>query len=168
MPKNKFKPLTKGNAAILAALAVISFTVSGFANSPAASAAPTSVQNPSLEQVTNGTPNCFEQSGWGTNTANWSLTTAAHTGTVAQAVAVSGYTNGDRKLLMTENTTCAPAVTPGATYNLSVWYESTSAANSLTVFTHSGAGWTYWTDLKTLPAAAGWTLAVWKWNAHNG
>jgi hypothetical protein len=123
-----------------------------------ASAAPTSVQNPSLEQTTNGTPNCFTQGGWGTNTVAWSLV-AGHTGTVAQQVVVSGYTNGDRKLMPTENATCAPAVTPGSSYTLSVWYKSTTATNHLTVFTHSAAGWTYWTDLAALPVSANWTQA---------
>jgi hypothetical protein len=126
---------------------------------PAASAAPTAVPNASLEQVTAGQPNCFSRSGWGTNTAAWALTTAAHSGQVAQSVAVSGYASGDRKLLITENATCAPAVTPGQMYTLSVFYRSTTAANSLTVFRHSTAGWTYWTDLKALPAAASWTQA---------
>ncbi len=126
---------------------------------PKASAAPTAVLNPDLEQVTNGAPNCFEQSGWGGNTASWSLTTAAHSGTVAQSITISNYTSGDRKLLMTESNSCAPALTPGTTYNLSVWYKSTGTANSLTVFRHSAAGWEYWTDLKSLPAAASWTQA---------
>lgn len=124
---------------------------------PAVSAAPTALVNPGLEQTSNDIPNCYEQSGYGANTAAWSLTTATHGGTVAQSVAVSNYTNGDRKLMMAENTTCAPAVTPGMSYTLSVWYKSTSAANSLTVFRHSTAGWTYWTDLKALAAAADWT-----------
>jgi hypothetical protein len=124
-----------------------------------AAAAPTAVQNPSLEQVTGGQPSCFSRGGWGTSTVTWSLTTAAHTGQVAQSVTVSGYASGDRKLLITENTACAPAVTPGRTYTLSVFYRSTTAKNSLTVFRHSAAGWTYWTDLKTLPAATAWAKA---------
>jgi hypothetical protein len=126
---------------------------------PAASAAPTAVPNADLEQVTAGHPECFSQSGWGDNAATWALTGAAHSGQVAQSVTVSGYASGDRKLLISENATCPPAVTPGQTYTLSVFYKSTTAANALTVFRHSAAGWTYWTELESLPAAAAWTQA---------
>jgi hypothetical protein len=127
---------------------------------PTATAAPANVVNPDLEQVTGGIPNCFTQAGWGTHTATWALTTVAHSGNVAQSVTVSGYANGDRKLMPAENATCAPAVTPGGAYRLSVWYKSTASANSLTVFRHSGAGWAYWTELTALPAAASWTQAA--------
>ncbi len=126
---------------------------------PAASAAPTAVPNGDLEQVTAGQPNCFSRAGWGINTPIWNLTTAAHSGRVAQSLTVTHYASGDRKLLIAENTTCAPAVTPGSTYTLSVFYTSTAAVNSLTVFRHSAAGWTYWTDIKALPATGSWTAA---------
>lgn len=123
-----------------------------------ADAAPAGVVNGDLEQVTNGEPNCFSRAGWGDNTATWALTTDAASGQVAQSLTVTNYASGDRKLIMTESGTCAPAVTPGATYALSVAYKSTTPA-SLTVFRHSAAGWTYWTELKSLPAAETWTTA---------
>lgn len=123
------------------------------------SAAPAQVSNPSLETVTAGNPNCFVRGGWGQHTAAWQLV-AGRTGAVAQSLTISNYVSGDRKLMMTESAACAPAVTPGATYDLSVWYQATSAKNSLTVFRHSAAGWTYWTDLKQLPASAAWTQAT--------
>lgn len=118
-------------------------------------AAPQTVTNPSLEQLAGGVPACFTQSGWGQHTANWQ-TVAGRTGAVAQSVTIANYVSGDRKLLVTESAACAPAVAPGATYNLSVWYKSTAPVNSLTLFRHSAAGWTYWTDLKQVPAAANW------------
>ncbi|MEA2184207.1 MAG: hypothetical protein QOF69_3392 [Solirubrobacteraceae bacterium] len=117
------------------------------------------VVNGDLEQVTAGQPNCFSQSGWGDSTATWALTTDAHSGQVAQSLTVNNRTSGDRKLLISENDVCAPAVTPDATYTVSVAYRSTVPANALTVFRHSAAGWTYWTDLKSLPAALTWTTA---------
>lgn len=123
-------------------------------------AAPPTVVNPGLEQVQAGVPACFTQGGWGDGTTTWALTTAAHTGQVAQSITVAGRTSGDRKLMMTENATCAPAVLPGATYRVSVWYRSTTAAVSLTVFRHSAAGWTYWTDLSGAPAATAWSEAA--------
>ena len=118
------------------------------------------VVNGDLEQVTGGVPNCFSQVGWGNNTANWQLTNSAHSGVVAQSVTISNYQSGDRKLLIRETAACAPAVTPGHSYDLGAWYRSTTKANALTLFRHSSAGWTYWTDLKSLPAASTWTQAT--------
>ena len=124
---------------------------------PIVQAAPADIENPSLELTVNNAPICFSQSGWGDHTYSWSLTNDAHTGTVAQSITLSNYVSGDRKLIMTESTDCGPAVTPGNQYDLSVWYKSTSASVSLTVFRHSGAGWTYWTDLTQPGAAANWS-----------
>lgn len=122
-------------------------------------AAPT-VVNGDLEQLTGNNPTCFNQAGWGDHGVNWALTNDAHSGTKAQSVTISNYVSGDRKLMMAESAACAPDVTPGKTYDMSVWYKSTSTKNSLTVFRHSAAGWTYWTDLKSLPAANVWTEAT--------
>lgn len=124
---------------------------------PSASAAPPDVVNPGLENVTGGVPDCFSRSGWGDHAVTWAIVGDAHTGAAAASVTVSGYASGDRKLLISENDACAPAVTPGETYTVGAWYTSTSGANSITVFRHSAAGWTYWTDLGSLPAAADWT-----------
>jgi Galactose oxidase-like, Early set domain len=125
-----------------------------------APAAQADVVNGNLEQVTGGVPNCFSRAGWGSHKATWELTSSAHSGVVAQSVTVSRYRSGDRKLLISETAACAPAVTPGKTYDLGVWYRSTTAANFLTVFRHSAAGWTYWTDLKQLPATSTWAQAT--------
>lgn len=138
---------------------VIGTTITPMLLPNVASAAPAAIINPDLEQITGSTPNCFSRAGWGNSTVVWSLTAAAHSGSKAQSVKITNYVSGDRKLMITENASCAPAVTPGEKYELSVWYKSTSAKNSLTVFRHSTAGWTYWTDLKALPAAVGWTVA---------
>ena len=124
---------------------------------PPARAAPTSIQNPSLEQSTGGIPTCFARSGWGNNTPTWTITTDAHTGSAAQSLTVANYVSGDRKLMMSETATCAPAVIPGKAYTLGAWYKSTSAKNTLTVFRHTATGWTYWTDLTAKPAANTWT-----------
>jgi hypothetical protein len=142
--------------AVVALSFVMSCTSLLFLITPRVSAAAAALVNPDLEQVTGTTPNCFEQSGWGNNTPAWKLSTAAHSGTVAQSITVTNYATGDRKLMMSENAACAPAVTAGATYKLSVWYQSNAVKNSLTVFRHSAAGWTYWTDLAAPAASAAW------------
>jgi Domain of unknown function (DUF1929) len=144
---------------IAAACVLVSGVVATFAVTFAA-AIPETVQNPSLEQVTSGVPTCFQRSGHGSNTVSWSLTNVAHSGQVAQSLTITGYRNGDRKLLIKESADCAPSVTAGKKYSLSVWYKSTSPATNLSVFRHSTAGWTYWTDVTRLPTAASWTLGT--------
>ncbi len=146
--------------ALAVAVSVAALLLAWALQTQVAAAAPSSVVNPDLEQVTGTVPSCFTQAGWGTHDVTWSLTADAHSGTKAQSVTISNYSSGDRKLVPTENATCAPAVTAGKVYDLSLWYRSTSAQNALTLFRHSGAGWTYWTDIAALPPAAAWTQAT--------
>ncbi len=131
----------------------------GLIVAPAVIAAPVALTNPGLEQSNNGLPTCYQQAGWGDNNATWALSNDTHSGNAAQSVTVINYASGDRKLMMTENASCAPAVIAGASYQLSAWYKSTGDKNSLTVFRHSVAGWTYWTELASLPATAIWAQA---------
>ncbi len=75
-------------------------------------------------------------------------------------VTLTRRVDGDRKALITESAACAPAVTPGKQYDLSLWYKSTTPDTAVTLFRHdTTAGWQYWTDLKTLETAAAWTEA---------
>lgn len=114
------------------------------------------VQNPSLEDGATW-PTCFTAAGWGTEGA-WS-SVPGRTGARAVALEITGHTDGDRKLMPTETEACAPIVAPGARYDLSIWYTSTSPV-SLTLFRHTAAGWSYWGDLGTQPAAADWHEAT--------
>ncbi|BCB81984.1 hypothetical protein GCM10022251_52380 [Phytohabitans flavus] len=142
--------LRRGLSRILVLTALL---VTGLAAAAPAQAADNLVQNPSLEASTSGFPTCWEKSGYGEHTFSIGTTTDAHTGNVASKVTISGYTSGDRKVMMLKNATCAPKVTQGRQYDLSVWYKSTTVAAALTLFRHdASAGWQYWTDLATLAA----------------
>lgn len=147
-----------GNVIVAASLALT--TIMQVFGASYAFAAPTAVSNPSLETLTGGVPTCFEQSGWGNNTVTWSNSTDAHTGTNSQSLKIANYVSGDRKLLISETANCGPAVVPGQTYTVGLWYKSTAVKNNLTIFRHSTAGWTYWTDLTSLPATTAWTQAI--------
>lgn len=142
-----------GAALILGAMTAPAFPAA------TATAAPVDIVNPGLEQQTAGIPDCFSQGGWGEHGVVWEIV-EGHESASAQSVTITDYQSGDRKLMMQESTACAPAVTAGQTYDLGVWYKATSANSSLTVFRHSAAGWTYWTDLKRLPASEAWTEAT--------
>jgi hypothetical protein len=127
-----------------------------------AQAAANLVQNPGLETLDgNNFPVCWERSGQGNNMYTTGVTTDAHSGKRAMKVQIARHTSGDRKAMMLENAQCAPRVTAGRQYDLSVWYKSTTAANALTLFRHDTAlGWQYWMDPATLPATATWRQKV--------
>jgi Galactose oxidase-like, Early set domain len=104
-----------------------------------------------------GFPSCFERSGWGENTYEFSVTDQAHSGFAAVRLEITGIDSGDRKVLMYEDPTCAPHVTQGHQYDLSVWYQSTSPDTVLTMFRHDvNLGWQYWTDPATLEVSTVW------------
>lgn len=126
---------------------------------PVYAAGPELVANPGLEDG-GSTPTCFQLTGWGSNTFNASVTASnVHGGSRAWKIDMTERTSGDRKLMISENTGCAPAVTPGERYDVSVWYQSTAPSNGLTVFRETSSGWEYWTDLRDLPAVEEWTEA---------
>lgn len=113
--------------------------------------------NQGLERVntTTQTPVGWMRDSYGTNTGTWSLTTAAHGGTVASAVTITSYTSGDRKLLSGQ-ANGGLAVTAGTSYDLSAWYQSDGTAD-MAVFRHTATGWTYWTSGPFLAKTQSWT-----------
>jgi len=124
---------------------------------------PTAMQNASLETAGNaGLPQCWTNYGYGTNTAGFAETTPGHTGSVAETITMSSYTDGDAMLLPTLDTSsCAPAATAGTTYNIGAWYES-STVTQFALYYRSAAGiWTYWTSSPWLAASSTWTQATW-------
>ena len=123
----------------------------------------TTLPNPSLEASTTGDgfPDCFMPAGYGTNTPTWTRTTNAHTGTAAEQVSVTGYSDGDAELLPTfDMGSCTPTVIPGDTYTLSIWYEST-AITQFSMYTRTAGGyWSYLTSGPWLAPASTWTQAT--------
>lgn len=102
-------------------------------------------------------PSCWSKSGWGDNDFTFATVADTHSGTKAMRVSLTRRTDGDRKALVTENTACAPSVTPGRQYDLSAWYKSNTPDVSVTVFRRdTTAGWQYWTDLQNPPVSAAW------------
>ena len=120
--------------------------------------------NASLETDTSGTttPDCWQQGGSGTNSYTWARTSNAHTGNWAESVTVTAYTNGDRKLVTSQRTNaCSPRVTPGSTYTLGAWYESTQVTHIVVFYLNSSGTWVYWTQSPAFAASAGWSAATW-------
>ena len=118
------------------------------------------IQNPSLEATNpaTGFPQCFQAGGWGTNTVAWSKTNDAHSGSVAEQLDVSGYQNGDAKLLPTlDFGACSPSVTPGKAYDLSVWAKSTAVTQFALYYRDAAGVWFYWTSSPWFAAASTYT-----------
>lgn len=134
------------------------------------------VQNPSLETLratTSSTePVGFQQAGASaaSNVANWSLTSDAHSGSVAARVDVSSWTAGDRKLVLTQRQSeqsYLSAVTPGKSYSMWVWYKGSWAFSgpsptkvSIATYYRNAAGtWVYWQSSPLLAPTSAWNLA---------
>jgi peptidoglycan/xylan/chitin deacetylase (PgdA/CDA1 family) len=122
------------------------------------------IRNPSLESTDASTalPTCFAKAGYGANTPTFSGSAAPRTGTKAEQLLMSGYQNGDAKLLPTLDLgDCSPTVVAGHTYSLREWYTST-AVTQFAVYIRSQYGaWTYWTSSPWFPASSTDQQAVW-------
>lgn len=118
------------------------------------------VKNASLETPGSPTPQCWQTGGYGTNTAAFSTVTAAHSGTAAERLTVTGYSSGDAKLLPTmDSGTCAPPAVAGHTYSLRAWYTSTAVTQFALYYRDASGTWVYWTSGPWLAAAATYTQA---------
>jgi peptidoglycan/xylan/chitin deacetylase (PgdA/CDA1 family) len=106
-------------------------------------------------------PQCWMPGGWGTNTPTWTRSTTAHTGSFAQGLNITGYASGDAKLLPTLDLGgCSPTVTPGVTYNIGTWYESTGTTQFALYYRDSSGAWYYWTSSPWFATASNWTQAT--------
>ncbi len=118
--------------------------------------------NASLEQGSGNTPSCWMLGGYGSNSYSWNRTTDTHSGSYAEALSVTSYNTGDRKLLTAFNGACSPAVTQGHSYTATVWYKSSSrpvifAFSRSTSSSHYG----WWAQSPRLPASSSWAQASW-------
>ncbi|MEU4672875.1 polysaccharide deacetylase family protein [Amycolatopsis sp. NPDC023774] len=123
----------------------------------------TTLTNTSLESSTSGTgfPDCYMPGGYGANTPTWTRTTDKHTGTYAQKLDVTNYTDGDAKLLPTFDLgACTPKVSAGSTYTVGVWYKSTAITQFSLYYRNTQGFWQYWTSGPWLAAASNWTQAT--------
>jgi len=131
--------------------------------SNAASRGGNMLANASLETATGGTtPDCWQLGGTGTNSYTWSRTSNAHSGSWAENVVISSYTSGDRKLVTSQGANaCSPRITPGSTYSLGVWYQSTATAHIVAYYQNSSGSWVYWTQSPAFAASSSWAHATW-------
>jgi len=128
------------------------------------------LQNPSLE-AGDPTPDCWQQGSTAVNnTAAFSHTSDAHTGSFGERIDITAYTSGDRKLVSKQDLgQCAPAVTPGHVYSVSSFYKTdTSTARLIAYYLDANNHWTYLTESKPFASAADWAQATWTVTAPSG
>ncbi|MDY7557329.1 MULTISPECIES: cell wall-binding repeat-containing protein [unclassified Cryobacterium] len=122
------------------------------------------VLNPSLETpgAVGQTPQCWQPGGFGISTRTFSTVTAAHTGTAAEQLVVTGLVTGDAKLALTQDLgTCAPTATPGHTYSLRAWYTSTANTQFDVYYRNAVGGWIYWTSGPQYLPSTTYTQVAW-------
>jgi len=132
--------------------------------SNAASRGGNMLANAGLEVNTGGgsTPNCWQEGDTGTNTAAWTYTTNAHSGSYAENVAISAYTSGSAQLVTAQNASaCSPRVTAGSQYTLGAWYQSSAPTHILAYYQNASGKWAYWTQSPAFAASGGWAQAAW-------
>lgn len=153
-----------------ASLAVRAYDVSGNATpSPSNEVTVTNlaglVQNPSLESdvaARDGVPDCWQRVGFGTNTAVWTTTSDAHSGSRAQRVDINAFASGGQRLVPTlDSGQCAPPGTPGRTYQVSGWYKSSAQPRWVFFYRDQTGAWIWWAQSPLLPPASTWTQATW-------
>jgi hypothetical protein len=120
------------------------------------------MQNSSLETASGSTPTCWLLGGYGNNAFTWTRTSDAHSGSFGEALSISSWTDGDRKLVSAQDTgTCAPAGNPGHTYTVTAWYKTPSQPVIFAYYRNSAGSWVYWAQSPKLALASSWTQAIW-------
>ncbi|GAB3558806.1 hypothetical protein GCM10027405_05560 [Arthrobacter alkaliphilus] len=120
------------------------------------------IQNPGLETLVNGIPQCWAAGGYGTNTPTFAVVNPGHTGANAEQLTMTNYVDGDAKLLPALDLGgCSPPGTVGHTYQLKAWYNST-APTQFELYYRTGTGyWQYWTASPLFNASTAWTQITW-------
>jgi len=119
--------------------------------------------NGGLEAGSGNTPNCWFLGGFGTNTFAWTWNADGHSGSHAENLNISSYTNGDRKLLTAFNGSCSLATAAGRRYTITAWYKSDAkpALMAFTSTTGPTGAYGYLGQSPQQTSASGWTQATW-------
>ncbi len=130
---------------------------------PAAGVGVNALNNPLLTSAVSGVPSCWTPNSYGTSTPTFTYSATGGQGSGGtESLSVANYASGTADLIATlDNGTCAPTVTPGNTYTVSAYYES-SVPVYFTLYSRSSTGaWSYWTQSPNFAPANTWTLANW-------
>jgi peptidoglycan/xylan/chitin deacetylase (PgdA/CDA1 family) len=142
---------------------------------PEPGAARNLVRNPSLEERRAGgsaaEPTCFQRAGAAVagNEARWSRVSGAHSGKAAEQVVITRWTGGDRKLVLSQNSSdsaCLAKVTSSVRYGTWLWYKGDWPVHGatapkvcmITYYRESSGTWNYWETGRCVDPASTWKL----------
>jgi len=127
------------------------------------------IANPSLEVFSNGTmnPDCWLVADTGHELANWSKVSPGHDGDWALRLNAGEPVVSSRRIkMMQDDGACAPAVTVGAHYAFSVWYQSDVPLRFNSFLRDEREFWAPWGLSPLIPASPGvWAHASWTMSA---
>jgi hypothetical protein len=132
------------------------------------------LKNADLEAIPSpvAAPTCWTRAGFGGATGaghvgTWAHSVDAHSPKNSEQVTISTFVDGDEKLISTQDPAgsgdpCAPAGTPGHTYQASAWYKTSAAAGArmIAYYRDAAGAWVFWRE-QVVPASPTWTQAVW-------
>jgi peptidoglycan/xylan/chitin deacetylase (PgdA/CDA1 family) len=121
------------------------------------------LQNPGLELDTNADAqaDCWQRAGFGTNSATFTRSSDAHSGSFAERIDMTSYTDGARRLVVRQDDgTCSPAISAGDTATISVWYKSNATVRFSIFYRDGGDVWHSWNTSPIFPASAAYTRAT--------
>jgi len=131
--------------------------------------ASTALLNPSLETPGIGrvVPDdehsyCWEEAGYGTNSAAYGRVADAHTGHWADQITVAQYSSGDAKVLVRQDLgTCSIPVTPGKNLMLSAWVKSSAPTRLVVFYRQQADQWVYAAGSPMFPPDPSWHTISW-------
>ncbi len=122
------------------------------------------LRNPSMESInsSDGIPTCWQRGGYGTNSFTWSNTSDAQSGSTAERVQISSYTDGDRKIISPQDLgACAPATEVGHTYRVQGWYKTNGTARLVAYYRNSLGAWIFFAQGPALTTSSSYVQASW-------
>jgi len=125
---------------------------------------PTTIQNASLEADTTGAnvPDCWQEGGYGTNAPSWSRSGDAYSGSWAETMQLTSYTDGDAKLVTQQHDpSCEPIGMVGNSYDVSVWYKSNQPIYLDAYYLDSTGAWQFWDSSNAFAASDTYQQADW-------
>ena len=126
---------------------------------------PNLLKNASLELDSdgNGTPDCWQRGGYGTNAFTWTRTADAHSGSWAQRVSVTSLDSGDRKLVSAQDAgACAPFGRAGHTYLATAWYKADAPTRFAAYYRTADGRWVWWAQSERFPATGTYAQVSWE------
>lgn len=127
---------------------------------------PLTIANASVEVSANGaTPDNWEHSSWGTNSASFSYSSDAHTGSKSVKTTISSYTDGDAKWAFAPVT----GLQNGYNYHFSTWIKASTQVHAVAAFTMANGAVVYETlALPMSTNATTWTQYTTSFSAPTG